>query len=99
MGRIPEGIARKDSRKWLQKIVNQKPELLDSLFKSQLKIPKFKAITRLSPLASDNFAEYQDKAFLNLPKIRPSKVSLKEFWPTRGPVWDRLAPSDSGRFF
>lgn len=81
MGRIAEGVARKGSQKWLQETVNNNQKLLNSLLKSQLRIPRSESIAWLSPLASDNYAEYQDQAFLNLLKIKLPEVSLHEFWP------------------
>jgi hypothetical protein len=99
MSRIAEGLAKKGSQKWLQRVVNEAPEMLNAQLKSQFKIPKSESITLFSPSAADDFAEYRDQAFLDLLGIQPSTVSLKEFWPTRGPQWDGLAKSDSGKIY
>jgi hypothetical protein len=51
MPRIPQGIAVKGSQKWIQKLVNEKPDLLNSLIKNQLDLPSDEEIHWLSPLA------------------------------------------------
>ena len=50
----------------------------------------------LSPLASDEFAEYRDGSFLKLIGQRGLETALKEFWPTRGPQWDALGQTSQG---
>jgi hypothetical protein len=50
----------------------------------------------LSPLKSDDYAEYRDEDFLRLLDLELPHLSMKSFWPARGPVWDGLARSDSG---
>jgi hypothetical protein len=50
----------------------------------------------LSPLASDEYAEYRDESFLHRLGVELSTRSLKSFWPTRGPVWDGLALTAAG---
>lgn len=59
MSRIAEGLAMKGSQKWLQRFVNEAPEMLNAQLKSQFKIPKSESITILSPSATDDFAEYR----------------------------------------
>ena len=44
----------------------------------------------------DDFAEYQDQAFLDLLGIKIPNVSLSEFWPSRGSVGDGLGKSETG---
>jgi hypothetical protein len=44
-----------------------------------------------SPLEEDDFAEYRDEAFLGAIGCADLAADLKDFWPTRGPVWDGLA--------
>ena len=50
----------------------------------------------LSPLASDNYAEYSDEAFIDLLGGQLSQRKLASFWPKRGPVWDGLGRTDQG---
>ena len=99
MSRIPQHQAEKGSQKWIQKLVNEKPNLLTSSIRTQLDLPDTERITWLSPAAHDEYAEYRDQAFLDLLGIKLTKVSLSDFWPSRGPVWDGLGRSDSGKVF
>jgi hypothetical protein len=99
MPRIEQGIAIKGSQKWIQKLVNEKPKMLNSLVKEQLNLTDTDSITWLSPLAEDGYAEYRDQAFLDLLNIKLPNVSLSDFWPARGPVWDGLGKSDGGNVF
>jgi len=99
MVRKAEGLAKKGSQMWLQSVVNETPDVLNAQIITQLNLPETEIISWLSPLAADDFAEYQDQAFLDRLQIKLPNVSLKDFWPTRGPVWDGLARSTSGKVF
>lgn len=83
MTRIPQMPDGRGSQKWLQHFVEKNPTALQ---------PRgMKALTWLSPLANDDFAEYMDGAFLQhlgLPELVPA---LPSFWPVSGPRWDGLA--------
>src|SRR5690242_780967 len=93
--RIPQKEGKRGSLKWIQKAVNSpEPRLLDSLI-----LPHINGASKLrwcSPLASDEFSEYRDDAFLDRIGIGHLAVSLRKFWPSRGPQWDGLALSDAG---
>jgi len=99
MPRIQQGPGVKGSQKWMQKLVNEKPDLLNSPIKTQLNLPNDEEIHWQSPLAEDGYAEYQDQAFLDLLGIKLPKVPLSDFWPSRGPVWDGLGRSETGKAF
>ena len=99
MSRIPQHRAAKGSQKWIQKLVNERPDLLTSFTRTQLDLPNTDTITWLSPTAEDEYAEYRDQAFLDLLGIKVPKVSLSDFWPSRGPVWDGLGRSDNGKVY
>lgn len=99
MPRRVEGPAQRGSQKWLQYVVNQCPEILNSKIIAQFGFPKAEHIDWFSPLANDGFAEYQDQEFLTLLGVELPNVSLPKFWPARGPVWDALGRSDSGNLF
>ena len=86
MPRINQVPAVKGSQKWIQKLVNEKPDLLNSLIRTQINFPVTDTISWHSPIAEDGFAEYQDQAFLDLLDITLTKVPLSDFWPSRGPV-------------
>ena len=99
MGRFPQNSAPKGSQKWIQRVVNQKPALLNTEIRNQLALSDGEPITWLSPRAEDAYAEYRDEAFLNLLGLKLSKKPLADFWPTRGPQWDALGKSQSGKVF
>ena len=99
MARIQQGPGVKGSQKWIQKLVNEKPNLVNSLIRTQINLPDTDKITWLSPLAEDGYAEYQDQAFLDFLGNKLPKVSLSDFWPSRGPVWDGLGKSKTGKLF
>ena len=99
MARISQRTAIKGSQKWLQRLINEKPDIINSRIREQINLTDTDTITWLSPLAENGYAEYQDQAFLDLLGINLPKVSLSEFWPSRGPVWDGLGKSKTGRLF
>jgi hypothetical protein len=96
MARFVQPEAKRGSQKWIQKLINEKSSLLDSKLDAILGEDK---IQWLSPLKSDDYAEYRDDAFLGLLGVKLDVVSLNEFWPNRGPQWDALGKSSSGKFF
>jgi len=99
MPRINQVPAVKGSQKWIQKLVNENPDLLTSLIRTELDLPSDEEIHWLSPIAEDGYAEYQDQAFIDLLNIKLPNVSLSDFWPSRGPVWDGLGRSKTGKVF
>jgi hypothetical protein len=99
MPRIEQGPGLKGSQKWIQKLVNEKPDLFNSLIRAQLDLPDTDKITWHSPLSGDEYAEYQDQTFLDIMGIKLPNVSLSDFWPSRGPVWDGLGKSETGKVF
>ncbi|MDF1853839.1 hypothetical protein [Pseudooceanicola sp.] len=44
----------------------------------------------VSPIATDDFAEYRDAAFLDRLGLASHRDALADFWPKRGPQWDAL---------
>jgi hypothetical protein len=87
--RVKQPKAERGSQKWLQCAVNSVLPSLDKLLSDHL--PGVGAITWLSPLATDEYAEYRDSAFLKVVGAEQLAPQLAEFWPTRGPQWDALA--------
>jgi len=61
MPRIQQEPGVKGSQKWIQKLVNEKSDLLTSLIRTQLDLTDTDKITWHSPIAEDGFAEYQDR--------------------------------------
>lgn len=99
MPRRVEGPAQRGSQKWLQYVVNQCPEILNSKIIAQFGFQGTEVINWLSPFANDGFAEYQDQEFLTRLRVELPNVPLTKFWPARGPVWDALGVSDSRKRF
>jgi hypothetical protein len=78
----------------LQNLVNDYPEYLNCLILSNSPSLRTYAATHpkwVSPLASDDYTEYQDKQFLEVIGFPKLSNNLADFWPQRGPVWDALA--------
>jgi len=88
------GRASKGSQLHLQNLVNDYPEYLNCLILSNSPSLRTYAATHpkwVSPLASDDYTEYQDKQFLEAIGFPKLSHKLTDFWPQRGPVWDALA--------
>ena len=88
------GRASKGSQFHLQNLVNDYPEHLNCLILSVSPSLRTYAATHpkwVSPLASDDYAEYQDVQFLEAIGFPKLSKKLADFWPQRGPVWDALA--------
>ena len=92
MSRTPKPKADKGSQKWLQILVNDRPDLFDALLRSATKSPAENPVIWLSPRRDDDYAEYRDAAFLQTLDVAPATlhVPLSDFWPAQGPVWDGL---------
>jgi hypothetical protein len=97
MARFPQAKAEKGSQKWLQILVNEKQEFLNSLVCDSLNFAENESVEWRSPLKSDDYAEYRDQAFLDRLDIKLEKEPLNQFWPIRGPQWDALACISSGK--
>ena len=90
--------ANRGSQYWLQKLVNERPSLLDDEIAEHL-VKDSGNISWLSPIREDEYSEYSDAAFLELLQVPIQRSVLASFWPPRGPVWDGLGKSASGDFF
>lgn len=97
MARFPQPEANRGSQKWIQKLVNEKESLFNSHVGRSLRLSDGENIDWLSPLKSDEYAEYRDQAFLDKLKIRLEKTRLEQFWPARGPQWDALGKTSLGK--
>lgn len=96
MRKIEPGPAR-GSLRWIRQAVNLRTELLNSEIIRASKLPARTAIEWVSPLASDDYAEYRDQSFLNLLGIQLNTIPLSDFWPRLGPQWDGLARTANGQ--
>lgn len=99
MGLGPQGLAQKGSQKWIQKLINENPVLLNDLIIDYFELSKNTIIQWVSPKSEDDYAEYRDNAFLDILDLRLGKYALSEFWPRGGPRWDALGKSTDGRVF
>lgn len=85
------------SQKWIQKAVNEKAAYLNGAIQETLGFDKSEQITWLSPCREDAYSEYRDQGFIELLEIDLSKHPLEKFWPPRGPQWDGLGRTNSGK--
>jgi len=92
--RVKQPIGTRGSLKWIQRAVNGPIRLLDTQILSS--IPRAARIEWLSPLSSDEFAEYRDRAFVEKIGHLVLADALAAFWPSRGPQWDALGRTDTG---
>ncbi len=99
MTRFPQPQGQKGSLKWIQRLVNLAPEILNEQIRTCLALPNEEEIIWYSPIADDNYAEYRDQTFLDLLGIDLEHIPLKAFWPSRGPQWDGLGKSNQGNIF
>lgn len=97
MPRIKQAKASRGSQKWLQILVNERPEIVNTQIRRILGLPESETIIWHSPLADDDYAEYSDIHFLDKLNISLRNVPLDKFWPKRGPVWDGLAEAGKSK--
>ncbi len=97
MPRRERPLETKRSEHWLRVAVNEYPEELSSHVTAQFRWPSNERIEWLSPVESDDYAEYYDQEFLDRLGVSGLKVPLTDFWPRSGPRWDGLARTDSGK--
>lgn len=84
------------SLRWIREFVNNRPRILDRAIDKASEGRLTTPVTWRSPLASDDYKEYWDQAFLDLVGVKLAKRPLQDFWPRGGPHWDALGRSDSG---
>ena len=87
--------APRGSQKWLQVLINERPELLNTQVAPRIGIQP-NEISWLSPLKQDDYSEYSDNDFISRLGVTLDKLPLRSFWPERGPVWDGLGKTDRG---
>jgi hypothetical protein len=77
--------------------VNKNEAMLNALVSELFGWDVRHEIQWLSPIASDDYAEYYDNEFLDLLGVVNLAVPLSTFWPSGGPRWDGLAKTNSGK--
>jgi len=95
MPRWAQGPAAKGGKKWLQILVNERPDLINALLATELQCVA-ESIRWRSPLRDDDYAEYSDQEFVDRLGVSLKQVPLKAFWPRNGPHWDALANTRRG---
>jgi hypothetical protein len=94
----PRGRAYAGSQLQLQIYVNRRSEELSQRVLDALLMTSLNAHLRwVSPLESEDFAEYRDGAFLDALGRGHLKCQLSSFWPADGPCWDALAVAELGK--
>lgn len=97
MPRRPRPQKTSRSEHWLRVAVNEQTTAFDAKVREVLGFRVEESIQWLSPVASDEYAEYYDRSFLTLLGVDDSKAPLEDFWPAGGPRWDGLAKTSSGK--
>src|SRR3954451_2791924 len=93
--RVEQPKGKRGSLLSIQCAVNSHPDALNRALQPHL--PPGAVVTWLSPLESDDLAEYRDGSFLKLVGLAHLIPDLKAFWPDRGPQWDALARTNKGQ--
>jgi hypothetical protein len=100
MGRhVPVEKSPRGSQKWLWSLINAHSDLVNNLLIDRLNLQRGGSVSWISPLSTDDFAEYSDNDFLERLGISLARCSLREFWPGGGPHWDALGKSEAGEVF
>lgn len=91
----PKTITR--SEHWLRVAVNERTESLNRRVAETFGWQDDAAIEWLSPIATDDYAEYFDQSFLDTLGFGDLDIPLSRFWPGSGPRWDGLGRTPGGR--
>jgi hypothetical protein len=94
---IPQKNA-KGSQGNLQRLIEKRPDLVNSRIKASLNLSEQLKIEWVSPIPPD-YAEYSDDEFLRVLDLDPKKIRLNDFWPNGGPHWDGLGKGNDGSVF
>lgn len=92
--RVAQTRGARGSLKWIQRLANDPGAPLDALLTAAT--GQSTRLSILSPRESDDFAEYRDRAFLDLIGRGDLDVARRAFWPARGPQWDAVARGADG---
>ncbi len=97
MPTLEAGRAERGSQFWLQTLVKDDPDALNEAILAEASDLSGQTIAWVSPLAAEDYREYQDQAFLAKLGLSPNRRPLEDFWPKGGPVWDGLARTSGGK--
>lgn len=93
--RVPQPGNGRGSLKWIQRLATKDAQTLADALGGEGVLRRGR-LTWLSPLESDDWAEYRDGCFLDRIGYGQHSPALREFWPSRGPQWDGLARFEDG---
>lgn len=93
--RVAQPIGLRGSLKWIQRAINEGAPSLQALL--QERVPNLGDIDWRSPRAGDEHAEYRDRSFLKRIDRDDLAPALAAFWPARGPQWDALGVTGTGK--
>ena len=88
---VKQEVGRKGSLRWIQCLVNERPELVEDELRGA--VQSTARIEWVSPLVDEDLAEYRDEEAVSRLGLELSVRPLRDFWPSRGPQWDALARS------
>lgn len=94
--RTPQPVGEAGSLRWIQQLVEHRPDLLDAPLRSAGALAPAVALDWVSPRAADGWAEYRDADFVTAVGRADLAPKLAAFWPARGPQWDALARGRGG---
>jgi hypothetical protein len=88
---LDDGAASGGSQLQTQIYVNRHADELDAKIRGAFAELAQATLSWRSPLRSQRYREYWDRAFLDAVDQGAQWPALKRFWPARGPHWDALA--------
>jgi hypothetical protein len=90
-GTLDDGAASGGSQLQTQIYVNRHADELDAKIRRAFAELAQATLSWRSPLSSQRYREYWDRAFLEAVDQRAQWPARKRFWPAGGPYWDALA--------
>ena len=79
-----QGKATRGSQFWLQKLINEQPEALNNAIVDVAPALAGQMIEWVSPLASEGYCEFRDRAFLKKLGVQLTERPLESFGPKEG---------------
>ena len=86
---------KRGSLKWIQKLINERSEIIAPPIVRALGLDCGKCVEWRSP-CGPQFTEYRDSDFLKAIGHSECEASLRQFWPPHGPQWDALGVVSDG---
>ena len=99
VGRYPQKDDGRGSLLHIQRLINCFPDVINAELKKGLEFSMGETISWVSPLKTDDHAEYRDQDFIDRITSTKLNVPLHQFWPRYGPQWDALGRTNRGKIF